>query len=144
MTPQRTLKAIAALAESAAVGWSSYESTEAALAASTIPGKGDGRGADVSDPTSSIASSHERYYGTVELADQALALLRTMQRTMRDIRKQHPETARQVDAALKASRCSGDEDPFCVNLSVAGPKSQYAGLCHKCIKRRQRAADEAA
>lgn len=134
-TPAGQLAAIAELAQAAAVAWATYEATEAALAAGAIPARGDGiagRG-DISRPVEAIALSHQRYHDTAADVAQALTILRRVQSRMGEIRKQHPDHARSVDAAIRAARCSGEVDPLCVRNAVRD------GLCWGCYQRRRRA-----
>lgn len=132
--PRRQLEAIVALAQSAAVGWEQYEATEAALAASTIPGSGGGaHGGDTPDPVYGVVLSHERYYETCAEVAEALGMLRSIQSRMSRKRRDDPAVARDVDAAKLAARCSGEVDPSCVSNAVKD------GLCSPCFWRRYRA-----
>jgi hypothetical protein len=142
--PQRQLEAIAELTAALAVGWPMYESTEAALALPAMrSGSGDHRGTDTPDPVANIASSHERYYETAALAAEALGIAREIQRRHAAVRTQHPDLARDIDAAVRAARCTGivGDDPTCARLAVTNVT--YHGTpqptCWACKKRAQRA-----
>lgn len=141
--PRRTLEAITQLAQAATAGWPAYEATSAALAPTTITSStGDHRSTDTPDPIHHLAVTHERYYETVAEITEAFGLLRDIQRRMTDVRKQDPATARAIDSAITAARCSGAVDPLCTNNSVRDT-GENAGLCWRCIKRKQRDNDAA-
>lgn len=131
--PTDQLAAIADLAAAALTGWPAYEATEAALANSLIPSAGAGtHGGDVADPVAAIAMSHERYYETSAAIAEALGLLRDIQKRMASVRRNHADTHDEIESAVRAARCDGSVDPTCTTLAVK------AGLCWKCIKRKQR------
>lgn len=139
MNPAADLEAIAELARAAATGWPTYESTSAALGNSTIPSAGSGtHGGDIPDPVAANAISHQRYYETAALIAEALGITREIQRRMSAIRRQHPETARDIDAAIKAARCDGSIDPTCTDNAVR------RGLCWSCYQKQRRAEDRSA
>jgi hypothetical protein len=141
--PQRTLEALAQLARSLADSWPTYEATEATLSLATITsGSGDHRGTDTPDPTSNIATSHERYYETVALTAEAFGILRDIQNRHARVRQQHPAVARDIDRALDAARCTGivGDDPLCTRNAVRDVTHQGTPqpTCWACIKRSQR------
>lgn len=132
-SPAEQLQALAELATAASVGWPAYESTEAALSVSTISnGGGDGRSSDVPDPVYSVAASHERYNETAALVAEALGVAREIQRRMSGVRRQSPEVARAVDAAVRAARCDGSVDPTCARNAVRTIRGR--SLCWSCIR----------
>lgn len=139
MSTEARLRTIAQLATSLADQWATYAETEAHLAIPVMAaaGGGHGRSTDVPDPTSHIALSHDRYWETDCESIEALGHLRAMQRTMDNIRRHHSSIANTVDSAIRAARCSGEIDPLCVNNAVRDT-GDNAGLCWKCIKRKQR------
>lgn len=146
--PQRTLESIAQLAGALAAGWPTYEATEATLSLPTMAsGSGDHRSTDVPDPTSAIASSHERYYETVNLTAEAFGILREIQDRHERVRQQHPSVARDIDRALAASRCTGivGEDPLCTRNAVRDVNHHGTPqpTCWACIKRNQRTTSQA-
>lgn len=149
-TPNETIAAIIELAQAALVGWPAYESTEAALANSTIPSSSGGtHGGDVPDPIAAIAMSHERYFETVAELDETLGHLRNIQKTMAKIRRQHAETYDEVEAAVRAARCDGviGTDPTCTRNAVRNVQAKDGGptthpTCWACIQRSYRAARE--
>lgn len=137
--PRNQLHAIAELATAAATGWPTYQTTSAALANSTIPNAGGGtQGGDISDPTYAAILSHERYGETTALIAEAIGIMRDVQRRMASIRRQHPETARDIDAAIRAARCDGSVDPTCTDNAVR------KGLCWSCYQKQRRAEDRSA
>jgi hypothetical protein len=141
--PQRQLEAIAQLATALAVGWPTYESTEATLAQPAIrSGSGDHRGTDVPDPVANIASSHERYYETAALVTECLGIAREIQRRHAAVRTQHPDLARDIDAAVRAARCTGivGDDPTCARLAVRNVNHNGGEqpTCWACITRARR------
>jgi hypothetical protein len=144
-SPARYLEAIAELARAAAVGWPQYESTEAALAAPSLRSTtgGAGMGSDTPDPVHDRAVSHERYFETAAQAAEAFGILREIQNRMAAVRKQHPETARAIDAALDAARCTGivGDDPTCTRNAVRNVNhhGSMQPTCWACIKRAERA-----
>lgn len=141
--PTDQLEAIIELAQAALVGWPAYEATEAALANSTIPTSGGGtHGGDVADPVAAIAMSHERYYETAATLAETLGLLRDIQRRMASVRRNHAETHDVVEAAVKASRCTGvvGNDPTCTRNAVRNVRQAGSEqpTCWACIQREYR------
>jgi hypothetical protein len=137
VSPAGKLRAIASLAEALADGWPTYEGTEAILGAPTIGGRGEGRGAGVSDPTAGVVATHVAYWACVDDITDALLKLRFVQQRMNAVRRHHTDLAQRIDEELRAARCSGAVDPLCTNLSVRDT-GKHAGLCWRCIKRLQR------
>lgn len=142
--PAARLRAVAQLANALADTWTLYEQTEATLSAPVMAAAGGGRsnpgggrGSDIPDPTAGVASSHERYYRTASEIDEAMGLLRIAQDRVNHVIRHHSAIASQIDAAARALRCSGAVDPLCVNNAVR-ESGENAGLCWKCIKRKQR------
>ena len=142
MSARKQLEAIAELAQALAVGWPQYESTEAALGASSIPAGGGGvHGGDMADPVYAAMLSHERYSGNCRQISDVLMLLRDVQGSVSGVRRHQPELAREVDAARAAARCDGSVDPTCTDNAVRTIEGH--ALCWKCIKRQQRAEEKA-
>jgi hypothetical protein len=148
--PQHQLEAIAELATALAVGWPTYESTEAALSLPVIrSGSGDHRSSDVPDPVAAIASSHERYHETAALAAEALGILREIQRRQSAVRKMHPDIAADIDDAVRSARCTGivGDNPLCARLAVRNTLHHGTPepTCWTCLTRhyRARTADQA-
>lgn len=142
--PATMLRAASTLAGSLAARWTMYEEVEAWLARPLVAAAGGGgRSTDVPDPTHDIATSHERYFELAAEVTETLGHLRALQRRMDKVLANHPHIASVIESETKAARCSGEVDPMCVNNAVRFT-GDSAGLCWKCIKRKQRdSGDEA-
>lgn len=133
--PERQLAAVADMASVLAHQWSAYEATCAALAPPTIAAAGEpGRSGNTPNPTATIALGHEQYDDTREAVHAWLEQGRWLTSRVTGTLREHHDLARDADATLKALRCDGTVDPTCTRNAVKG------GLCHACIKRRQRAS----
>lgn len=145
------LEALAQLAIAAQVGWRAYEATEAALASPTMRSaateSGPVIGGEHSDPVLSQVLSHERYFETAAQISEALGILRSVQKTMNSMRRNHAETHDSVAAAVAAARCDGvvGDDPTCTRNAVRDVmvRNTEHPTCWACIKRAQRADEQA-
>lgn len=139
LPPTSVLRAVSELAQNLHDLWPNYELVEAHLAQPTIgsSSRSDSHGAGThADPTSSIVTSHQRYYETVDHLEAALTALRHAQHRITDVQRNHAPLARLLDQESKAARCDGSWDPTCVNNAVRN------GKCWRCIKAEYRARQD--
>lgn len=144
--PSSELEALHTISGALYHQFGAYQAVEAALAAPTLRAAGQpGRSTDTPDPVHQIVVSMSDYDETCALITEALGLVRIIQSRYNRVRQHHPDIARDADATIKASRCTGKVDATCTANWVVSPNedNKYAGLCWKCIKRLQRAEQAA-
>lgn len=111
--PRHQLREIADITARLLNDWTRFTETNTDLAEN-----GDRlgvHGGDIPDPTLAGMYANQRYTETAAEITEALGHLRNIERTVCRVTREHPETARAVDAAVRAARCA---DPVCTANAV--------------------------
>lgn len=94
--------------------WEKFETTTADLANITLARDGT-HGGDTPDPTYAQSLGNQKWHDVAENIRTARQLLLDAETLIVGVTKEHPETARLVDAAKRAARCA---DPVCDDNAV--------------------------
>lgn len=113
MNPRHQLRQITDIAHALLTDWTSYSETIGDLVAT-----GDRlgvHGGDTPDPTIAGVYANQQWTETCTQIAEALGILKIVEQAVTGVTKHHPETARLVDAAVRAARCA---DPVCDDNAV--------------------------
>lgn len=117
--PRHQLRQINDITHRLLQSWTKYAETYDALAAQDGDRLGV-HGGDICDPVYAGALANERWTETCTEISEALGILQRVEKRVTGATTQHPQTARLLDAAARAARCS---DPVCTDNAVKD------GLC---------------
>lgn len=114
MNPRHQLEHIIRTAQNLHEHWRDFATTNNDLATSQGDQLGV-HGGDHCDPVYAGALGNQTYTEVTSAIAEALGSLLEAERKVTNIRRQHPETTRVVDAAKRAARCA---DPVCDDNAV--------------------------
>lgn len=123
--PRHQLRQINDIAQRLLLDWTRYTET-----AGDLVDTGDRlgvHGGDTPDPTIAGVYANQRLAEVCNQISEALGILKIVEGAVTGVMQHHPETARQVDAAIRAARCS---DALCTDNAhdSRGLCSRHLGL----------------